>query len=186
MYSPKGECTVSPADKEIILEHGIAVVDCSWARIDEVPFSKIKSPHERLLPYLVAANSVNYGKPYKLNCVEALASCCFIAGLDEQGHCLLESFGWGYAFWDINKELFERYSKCADGAEVIATQNEYLAELKRQYDQARLDRDLEDDLLSPNRNHEKVTQDDLYPPSDSDSQESETDEILLDRFGNVL
>lgn len=27
---------------------GLAVVECSWARLDEVPFNKIKSPYERL------------------------------------------------------------------------------------------------------------------------------------------
>ena len=132
----------------------------------------------------MAANSVNYGKPYKLNCVEALAACCFIAGLDEQGHCLLESFGWGEAFWNINKELFELYSQCSNGTEVIAAQNQYLDELKRQYEQARLDRNREDDLFSPNRNHEKNSED-LFPSSNSDSLESEAEEVLLDRFGNV-
>lgn len=188
--SPKGEFSVSPADRDIIIEHGIAVVDCSWARIDEVPFAKIKSPHERLLPYLVAANSVNYGKPYKLNCVEALAACCFITGLDDHGHALLESFGWGEAFYDINRELFQLYSQCADSAEVVAAQNQYLATIKAEYEQARLDKAGDQDLLTRNRNHRDPV-DDIYPPSESSSSSaedhaSETDQVLLDRFGNVL
>ena len=45
---PKGRDIVSPADKEIVSSHGLAVVECSWARLDEVPFGKISSPHERI------------------------------------------------------------------------------------------------------------------------------------------
>ncbi|KAJ3363389.1 ribosome biogenesis protein tsr3 [Kappamyces sp. JEL0680] len=103
VMSPKGVDMVSPQDRDIVAANGIAVVDCSWARVDEVPFGKIRSPNERLLPYLVAANPVNYGRPYKLNCVEALAACCYIVGLDGIGDQLLSSFGWGHAFWEINR-----------------------------------------------------------------------------------
>ena len=39
---------VSPADRDIIAQSGLAVVECSWARLDEVPFGRIASPHERL------------------------------------------------------------------------------------------------------------------------------------------
>ncbi|KAI8842063.1 hypothetical protein BC829DRAFT_483505 [Chytridium lagenaria] len=94
VMTPKGKQSVSPADRAIMLEEGCCVVDCSWARIDEVPFEKIRSPNERLLPYLVAANPVNYGRPFKLNCVEALAGALFIAGLDEDGHKLMSRFSW--------------------------------------------------------------------------------------------
>lgn len=46
--SPKGTQVVSPDDRDIVAAAGVAVVECSWARLEEIPFHKIKSPHERL------------------------------------------------------------------------------------------------------------------------------------------
>ena len=50
----------------------------------------------------MATNPVNYGKPWRLNCVEALAAAFYIVGLDEPAEILLEKFGWGHAFWKVN------------------------------------------------------------------------------------
>lgn len=47
-YSPKGKQVLSPSDREIVAKNGVAVVECSWARLDDIPFGKIASPHERL------------------------------------------------------------------------------------------------------------------------------------------
>ncbi len=53
VLSPAGTQSVSPADRHIVESHGLTVVDCSWARIEEVPFEKIKSPHERLRKFFL-------------------------------------------------------------------------------------------------------------------------------------
>ena len=46
--SPVGTNCVSPEDKTIIEDKGLSVIDCSWARIDETPFNKMKSGHPRI------------------------------------------------------------------------------------------------------------------------------------------
>ncbi|KAJ1566179.1 ribosome biogenesis protein tsr3 [Nowakowskiella sp. JEL0078] len=130
VLSPGGKQSVSPADRVFMESGGIAVVECSWARIDEIPFNRIRSPHERLLPYLVAANPVNYGRPFKLNCAEAIAACLYIVGFKEYGNEVMSKFKWGKSFYEINQKvlrsLFEEYSKCEDSAGVVLVQNKYI------------------------------------------------------------
>ncbi|CAF0990691.1 unnamed protein product [Rotaria sordida] len=119
ILSPIGQQCVSPDDKQLILHSGIAVVDCSWAKLDETPFSRMKGKHLRLLPYLIATNNVNYGKPCQLSCVEAFAAALAIVGLQDFGSILLDKFKWGHAFYTLNGSLLDAYAKCDSAQAVI-------------------------------------------------------------------
>ncbi|EPQ29021.1 uncharacterized protein PFL1_03311 [Pseudozyma flocculosa PF-1] len=118
VLTPNATKTLSPADADIIRENGVAVVECSWARLDEVPFGKLKSPHERLLPHMIATNPVNYGKPMKLNCVEALAAAFYVCSMPAQGRLLLSKFGWGEHFPHINSRWIQAYQGCSSAEQV--------------------------------------------------------------------
>ena len=109
------------------MRSGLCVVDCSWARLADVPFARLKGGEPRLLPFLVAANPVNYGKPTKLSCAEAIGAALVIAGLPGRAEQLLGRFGWGLHFLTLNRELLDAYRRCADGTEVVAAQQRLLA-----------------------------------------------------------
>lgn len=85
---------MSVEDKDLISAKGLAVVDCSWNRLDDVPFGKIKGQAPRLLPWLLAANPVNYGRPCKLSCAEALAAALYICGHKDEAKMIMARFKW--------------------------------------------------------------------------------------------
>ncbi|KAI5170727.1 pre-rRNA-processing protein TSR3 [Nematocida sp. LUAm3] len=126
VLSPEGTSTISPKDKDIIEKYGVSVVDCSWNRVEEVDFSTLPNRRNRLLPFLVAANTINYGRPCKLNCAEALAAALFICGYKELAKDVLEPFSYGNEFFRINEEVLEAYALCTSPAEIIIAQNLYL------------------------------------------------------------
>ena len=66
----------------------------------------------KTVPYLVATNPVNYGKPWRLNCVEALAAAFYITGFDSYAERLLSGFGWGHSFWEVNRCVYPRSLVC--------------------------------------------------------------------------
>ena len=84
MLSPDATSTVSPADRELVGKGGAAVVNCSWAGLDSVPFVKMKSGGSRLLPFLIASNPTKYGQPCVLSSAEALAAALYITGYQVQ------------------------------------------------------------------------------------------------------
>lgn len=156
VLTPVGKKCVSPEDASILLEHGIAVVDCSWAKLQETPFNRMKAAHPRLLPYLVACNPVNYGIPCKLSCVEAFAATMYICGEKLAAALYLSKFKWGKTFININKELLDKYAACKNSTEVVGVQNKYLEELDEEACRERDEIDL--------------------PPSESEEEEEEEEE----------
>ncbi len=125
ILDPFAEVAFSPADRDVAERCGITAVDCSWLLADDVFKLRLRGPG-RCLPYLVAANPVNYGQPGKLSTVEALASALFILG--EKGHAeeLLSRFKWGPQFLALNEESLEAYSKAKDSTEIIRLQAKFM------------------------------------------------------------
>jgi len=128
---------VSPADRELLEQYGAAVVECSWVRVQEIPWSRIGGKCERLLPYLVAANPVNYGKPWRLNCVEALAACFAICGHLDWAEIALKHFTYGGPFLEINSQLLKRYAACENEEDVKKAEEAWLAKLEKEYSDSR-------------------------------------------------
>jgi rRNA small subunit aminocarboxypropyltransferase len=56
-----------------------------------------------IVPYLIATNPTNYGKPWRLNCAEALAAAFYLTGHDSWAEKLLAPFGWGGSFYAVNR-----------------------------------------------------------------------------------
>jgi pre-rRNA-processing protein TSR3 len=128
VLDPYAEQALSPADGNVE-RHGSAAdrlvaLDCSWETAEKEAF-KLDGPH-RALPFLVAGNPVNYGTPFQLNTVEAFAGALCILGHREQAEEILGKFRWGHTFLELNEEPLSRYADCADSAEVVAVQEEYL------------------------------------------------------------
>ena len=76
----------------------------------------------RALPYLLAANPVNYGKPFVLSSVEALAAALVILAHRQQAERILAKFAWGGTFLALNAEPLAEYAKAGTSAEVVAAQ----------------------------------------------------------------
>jgi len=121
LLDPTSERALSPADR---LVKSITVLDCSWEVLDTGSLSSWRI--RRALPFLIAANPVNFGKPYKLSSVEALAAALFILGEKQQANDILAKVSWGIRFLEVNKEPLELYSKAQDSSEVVKIQHLFI------------------------------------------------------------
>jgi len=117
---------LSPADRKIIERRGLLAVDASWKRIDEVRWPR--APFRRL-PFLVAANPINYGLPEYLSTAEAIAAALFITGFYDEGWEILSAFKWGPEFYRINEERLIAYSKAKDEEEIRRLSEHFKVEL---------------------------------------------------------
>ena len=80
----------------------------------------------RALPFLLAANSVNYGKSFKLSTAEAIAATLFICGYPEFAREILSKFKWGPQFFKLNEEPLNDYANAKNSTEIIEIQKMYL------------------------------------------------------------
>jgi len=129
VLDPMAERALSRADRPVMLRKGLLAVDCSWARIESFPRG-LRGPR-RCLPYLVAANPVNFGVPTKLSTAEALAAALYIAGFREQAEEVMSVFKWGPVFLEMNRGLLEAYSRAEDSSGVLRAQEEFLKSMAR-------------------------------------------------------
>jgi pre-rRNA-processing protein TSR3 len=121
ILDPTAEQALSPADRE--RTRSITALDCSWAVLDT---SIVKSwRFKRALPFLLAANPVNFGKPFKLTSLEAMAAALCILGEEVQAREILGKVSWGIRFIELNQEPLDAYAQAADSTEVIQIQSEF-------------------------------------------------------------
>ena len=162
----------------------------------------MRAGHHRLLPFLVAANSVNYGKPSKLSCAEAAAASLYICGFVDAAKAVLDEFSWGKEFIKLNIELLELYRTSADAEEVVKRQNEWLDKVEKEGGKAgaghlargKKNRDWG---VGDSEEEEEESEEELpsygrgvmgeLPPSDDEYEEYDSDDgPKLVKFGNII
>ncbi len=126
ILNPYSERALSPADRNRMEKRGLVAIDCSWVHAEEV-FKLSMRGAFRCLPYLVAANPVNYGIPTKLSTVEALAAALYIVGFEDEAKELLSTFKWGPQFIELNMDRLTVYAQAKDSLEVVGMQRKFMA-----------------------------------------------------------
>ena len=125
LLTPNGKKICSIADHEIIAQKGICVIDCSWAKFNELHLDLHKI-ETRSLPFMVAVNPVNFGKAFKLSCAEAFAACLLLGGFEKEARFIMDHFKWGPHFFKINEELFGKYKGISSQDELKQIQEKYI------------------------------------------------------------
>ncbi len=129
VLSPFADKALSPADMKYA-RNGLVVMDLTWTNIDEFP--RLSRTQDRALPYLLAANPINWGRPMELNSAEAVLASLIILGQKEQADSFMGRFNWAPEFVRLNGELLDAYSRASDSTEGVRIQNEYVNSIKSQ------------------------------------------------------
>ena len=128
ILDPKSSTILGPEDRNLIsMGAAIVVLDCSWKRIDESleEISGRTMLEGRILPALLAANPVSWGRVGRLSSVEAIAASLAILGHHGQATMVLEPFQFGQQFLDLNREPLEAYSTAGTRSEIATMQSEF-------------------------------------------------------------
>lgn len=127
VLDPFSEVAFSPLDRVRVVKRGLVAVDCSWVKAEAVFRLRLRGV-SRCLPFLVAGNPVNFGKPSKLSTVEALASALYIVGFREEAEVLLSKFKWGFSFLELNLARLVAYAGAENSREVVELQKGFMSQ----------------------------------------------------------
>ncbi len=126
LLNPLANSYLKRNDRIYIESCGIVAIDVSWKQSLYL-LKKALAIHtrHRVLPILIAANPINYGKPFKLSTAEAIAASLFITGFIEEANAILNEFKWGHQFLELNRYRLERYSQADSDEELDKIQKEF-------------------------------------------------------------
>ena len=191
LLTPTGKKICSIEDHDIIAKKGICVIDCSWAKFEELHLDLHKI-ETRSLPFMVAVNPVNFGKAYKLSCVEAFAACLYLGGFEKESKFILDHFKWGEHFFKVNEELFGKYKGISSQEQLKEIQEKYINdELERKqkrkeqdgFEDCNIDKDeIKIDNSEKEENKEELNENE---EKEENEEEEEEEQIDYDLFKNV-
>ena len=180
LLTPNGKKICSIEDHDIIATKGICVIDCSWAKFEEMHLDLHKI-ETRSLPFMVAVNPVNFGKAYKLSCAEAFAACLFLGGFEKEAKFIMDHFKWGEHFFKVNEELFGKYKGIKSQDELKEIQEKYINdELERK--QKRKEGDGFEDI---NEKENEDNNSEKEEESNEENKEEEEEVIDYELFKNI-
>ena len=128
MLNPFSKKSLSKEDLPVVEKKGLLAIDCSWKNAEDCfwKLEKTSCYKSRALPFLVAVNPVNYGKPFKLTTLEAFASALYILGKTKQADEILSIYKWGPHFLELNKQPLEEYKRAENSREIIKIMKQYI------------------------------------------------------------
>ena len=126
LLNPFSKKSLSPEDTKHAKKHGVLAVDCSWKTADQQFYKLAKKHVSRALPFVVAVNPVNFGKPMKLTTLEAFAAAVYILGNTKQAEELTSIYKWSPHFLVMNKEPLEDYRNVKTSKEIIEIIKQYI------------------------------------------------------------
>jgi pre-rRNA-processing protein TSR3 len=126
VLSPFAKKSISKEDIDIARKNGIIAVDCSWKNAESC-FNLLDIKNiSRSIPFVVAVNPINYGKPFKLSTLEAFATVLYIFNEIEHAKEILKLYKWAPHFLEMNKEPLEEYRKAENSGEIIKIMKQYI------------------------------------------------------------
>ena len=126
LLHPFAEKSLSREDLSLAQKYGLVALDCSWKTAEQTFQALETTLVPRALPFVVAANPVNYGKPYQLSTLEAFSAALYILGEIVQAREILRIYTWGHRFLELNQEPLDEYQKAHTSAEVIQIMKKYI------------------------------------------------------------